>query len=126
MYFHVMVGANDLEASKAFYDSTFAALGVEGKGKFRDDPEAYLYGEAETGFFFVTRTQDGKEATCANGGTIMFKAGSKAAANDWYQAGIANGGSDVNGPPAPGALPDTMMGYLRDPTGNKIAVVAFV
>jgi catechol 2,3-dioxygenase-like lactoylglutathione lyase family enzyme len=125
MYFHVMVGANDIEASKQFYDATFAVLGVESKGKLRDAPEAYTYGDAETGFFFVTKPQDGKEACFANGGTIMFKAASVDVVAAWYQAGIAAGGSDVSGPPDAGALPGTIMGYLRDPTGNKVAVVAF-
>ena len=84
-----------------------------------------------TGVAFAQETpqpapQDGKDACHANGGTVMFKAGSKAMADAWYEAGLANGGSDVSGPPAPGALPGTVMGYLRDPTGNKVAVVAFV
>lgn len=125
MYFHVMVGANDLDAAKKFYDATFSALGVPSKGQFRTTPAAYMYGAPETGLFFVTKTQDGQPATHANGGTIMFKAGSKAAAEAWYAAGIAHGGSDVNGAPGPGGLPGSTMGYLRDPTGNKIAVVAF-
>lgn len=125
MYFHVMVGANDLAASKTFYDATFAELGVPEQGKFRDDPAAFLYGDPETGLFFVTNTQDGKPACPANGGTIMFKAPSKAHADAWYKAGLSNGGSDVNGAPAAGSLPDSIMGYLRDPTGNKIAVIAF-
>jgi catechol 2,3-dioxygenase-like lactoylglutathione lyase family enzyme len=125
MFFHVMVGANDLEASKKFYDATFEVLGIPSKGQFRDDPAAYMYGDAETGLFFITKTQDGQTATHANGGTIMFKAGSRAAADAWHQAGLANGGSDVSGTPGLGGVPDTIMGYLRDPTGNKIAVVAF-
>ena len=125
MYFHVMLGANDLEASTKFYDATFATLGIPAQGQFRDDPAAHMYGEAETGLFFVTKPQDGANACHANGGTVMFKASSKAVADAWYQAGIANGGSDVNGAPSEGALPDTIMGYLRDPAGNKIAVVAF-
>ena len=29
MYSHIMVGANDIEESKKFYDSTFAVLGAE-------------------------------------------------------------------------------------------------
>lgn len=124
MYFHVMVGATDLEASKVFYDATFTALGVRVAGKFRDEPAAYMYGEPETGLFFITKTQDGRPATYANGGTIMFKAKSQAEADAWYQAGLAHGGSAEDAP-APGGLPGTIMGRLRDPTGNKIAVVAF-
>jgi catechol 2,3-dioxygenase-like lactoylglutathione lyase family enzyme len=125
MFFHVMVGATDLEAAKTFYDATFKALGVESKGKFRDKPKAYMYGDVETGLYFVTDTQDGKPATHANGGTIMFRAKSKAAADAWYQAGLANGGI-AEDTPSPGGIPGTIMGRMRDPTGNKIAVVAFV
>jgi catechol 2,3-dioxygenase-like lactoylglutathione lyase family enzyme len=125
MYFHVMVGASDLEASKSFYDATFDALGIASQGKFRDAPMAYMYGSPETGLFFITKTQNGEPATHANGGTIMFKAQSKADADAWYRAGLDNGGSDVSGAPATGGLPGSIMGYLRDPTGNKIAVVTF-
>ena len=124
MYFHVMVGATDLEASKTFYDATFAALGIPSKGMFRDKPAAYMYGDPATGLFFVTKTQNGLPATHANGGTIMFKAASPAQADAWYAAGVANGGKGEEAP-SPGALPGTVMTYLRDPTGNKIAVVAF-
>ncbi len=125
MYFHVMLGADDLAASTKFYDATFAVLGVRAKGQFRNAPPAFMYGEPETGLFLLTKPQDGKAACHANGGTVMFKASSKAIADAWYQAGLANGGTDVNGAPAPGALPNSIMGYLRDPTGNKVAVVTF-
>lgn len=125
MYFHVMVGANDIEASKKFYDATFMALGVPGKGQFRAEPQAYMYGDPSTGLFFVTKPQDGQPACHANGGTIMFKAKSPAEADAWYKAGLAAGGKDVNGAPKPGGLPNSTMGYLRDPSGNKIAVIAF-
>ena len=102
MFFHVMVGANDLEASKNFYDATLSTLGVASKGQFRDSPAAYMYGDPQNGLFFVTKTQDGEAATFANGGTIMFKAASSAVAEAWYQAGLGAGGADVNGPPGPG------------------------
>ena len=125
MFFHVMVGATDLEAARKFYDATFATLGIPSSGKLRDQPLAYMYGAPETGLFFISKTQDGKPATYANGGTIMFKAPSEAAANAWYAAGLANGGLPEDAP-GPGGLPGTVMSRLRDPTGNKIAVVAFV
>ena len=124
MFFHVMVGATDLEASERFYDATFAALGVASKGKFRDAPLAYMYGEPDNGLFFITKAQDGKPATYANGGTIMFKAGSKQQVDAWYAAGMANGGLPEDAP-APGGLPGAIMARMRDPTGNKIAIIAF-
>lgn len=124
MFFHVMVGANDLEASKKFYDATFAAIGVPSLGKFRDTPMAYYWGDPATGLYFITKPMDGAAATHANGGTIMFKAKSKAEADAWHQAGIENGGSS-EGAPTPGGIPGTIMGRLRDPCGNKIAVIAF-
>lgn len=126
MFFHVMVGANDIEASKRFYDAVFGALGVPSRGQLRPEPLAYMYGDKDNGFFFITKPMDGQKACHANGGTIMFKAKSKAEVDAWYQTGLANGGSDVSGPPGAGALPGTVMGYLRDPSQNKIAVVAFV
>lgn len=124
MFFHVMVGAVDLDASKKFYDATFAVLGLPAGQKFRDTPLAYVYGTPETGLFFISNTQDGKPATYANGGTIMFKAKSVAEADAWYQAGLASGGQPEDAP-APGKIPGTVMARLRDPTGNKIAIVAF-
>lgn len=119
-----MVGATDLDASKVFYDATFGALGVPGGAKFRDQPMAYAYGDFDNGLFLITYAQDGKPATYANGGTIMFKARSKAVAESWYEAGLANGGLAEDAP-SPGPIPGTIMARLRDPTGNKVAVVAF-
>jgi catechol 2,3-dioxygenase-like lactoylglutathione lyase family enzyme len=124
MFFHVMVGATDLDASKTFYDATFGALGIASGSKFRDKPMAYMYGTPETGLYFITKTQDGNPATHANGGTIMFKAKSKAEADAWYKAGLAAGGIPGD-EPAPGGIPGTIMARLRDPTGNKVAVIAF-
>ncbi len=124
MYFHVMVGAADLEASRAFYDATFAAIGVPSKGKFRKEPAAYMYGDMETGLFFITKSMDGQPETYANGGTIMFKAKTKAEADAWYAAGMAHGGK-AEDPPAKGGLPGTIMSRMRDPTGNKIGLIVF-
>lgn len=125
MYFHVMLGANDLDAATKFYDATLGVLGIPAKGQFRDAPPAFMYGDPATGLFLLSKPQDGKDACHANGGTVMFKADSVEQVEAWYDAGLANGGSDVSGRPAEGGLPNSVMGYLRDPTGNKVAIVAF-
>lgn len=125
MFFHVMLGANDLEAAKTFYDAALGALDIPSKGQFRADPQAYMYGDPQSGLFFITKPMNGEAATHANGGTVMFRAKDRAAAEAFYAAGLAAGGRDVNGPPAPGGVPGSIMGYLRDPCGNKISVIAF-
>jgi len=125
MYFHVMFGAKDLEASKRFYDALLGTLGIPSNGKLRETPPAYMYGDPKTGLFLITEPQDGNEATHANGGTVMFNAASADVVKAWYDAGLANGGTDVSGPPAAGGLPNSFAAYLRDPSGNKVAVIAF-
>lgn len=123
MFFHVMVGANDIEAAKRFYDASFAALGVAAKGQIRETPKTYMYGDAATGLYFITEPQDGHAATPANGGTIMFKAASAADVSAWHAAAMAHGGVSLDAP-GPGPFPGSTVARLRDPTGNKIAAIA--
>lgn len=123
MYFHVMVGANDLEASHHFYDAALGALGIPSRGPFR--PDSWMYGDPTSGLFLLTKPIDGEPACHANGGTIMFRAKTNAEVDAFYTQGVAHGGRDCLGPPKPGALPNSYMAWLRDPTGNKVAAVAF-
>lgn len=67
MYSHTMVGSNELERSRKFYDATFQAIGAksgvqDGKGRL-----IYLHND---GVFLVTPPIDGNPATSGNGCTI--------------------------------------------------------
>jgi catechol 2,3-dioxygenase-like lactoylglutathione lyase family enzyme len=124
MFSHVMIGADDLDAARAFYDATFAALGiatgvVDAKGRL-------LYA-TETGRFLVTRPIDGEAASGANGGTIGFLAASPNAADAWRAAGLAHGGTEVaDAPTGVRRFPDgraMFVAYLRDPAGNKLCAL---
>ena len=118
MFTHVRVGSSDPAASIAFYDATFAALGIP--GQHHEDVHA-MYGDDASGMFMVGPPADGDSATCANGGTIGLAAPSAESVHAWHAAGMANGGTD-EGKPGPrdyGEMP--MVGaYLRDPVGNKL------
>lgn len=122
MFTHVRVGSTQPAASIAFFDATFAALGIS--GQHHQDVHA-MYGAPETGLFMVGPPADGSAATHANGGTIGLNAPSKAAIEAWHAAGLAHGGS-CEGPPGPRPYGDQPMygAYLRDPVGNKLC--AFV
>ena len=115
MYSHVMVGSNDLERSKKFYDGLF------GKPGRQDDRGRLIYGR-KGALFMVSAPIDGQPATTGNGSTIGFTFETPAEVDAWYQSGIAAGGSAIEDPPgirsnAFGAL---YLAYLRDPDGNKL------
>jgi catechol 2,3-dioxygenase-like lactoylglutathione lyase family enzyme len=122
MFSHVMLGADDIDAAKTFYDAALGALGarpgmVDPKGRV-----IYIYGG---GLFIVTKPINGEAASCANGGTIGFAAASPEAADAFHEAGLAFGGTAIEDPPGvrdPGGM-NLYLSYLRDPAGNKICAM---
>jgi catechol 2,3-dioxygenase-like lactoylglutathione lyase family enzyme len=122
MFSHIMVGSNDIDASKAFYDATLGALGTpEGRG----DPYGRVVYAHDGGRFIVTKPIDGEPACHANGGTIGFAATSPEAADAWHKAGIANGGTTCEEDPGvrESAFGKLYLAYLRDPAGNKLCAL---
>jgi catechol 2,3-dioxygenase-like lactoylglutathione lyase family enzyme len=125
MFSHVVVGTNDLEKAKRFYDAALGALGyAEGLGDDIGQCRRYVY-RADTGLFIITQPRDGQPATHANGGTIGFTCQSTDQVNLWHAAGVANGGESAENPPG---VRDTQAGglylaYLRDPDGNKLGAL---
>ena len=121
MFSHVMVGTNDLDRAKAFYDNLLGTLGVPPAIVDRHR----IFYRTKTGTFSVSRPIDGKPATPANGGTIGFAAASTEAADAWHAAGIANGGTTCEDPPGirEGGGVKLYIAYLRDPDGNKICAI---
>ncbi|EKJ96608.1 hypothetical protein C241_05857 [Bradyrhizobium lupini HPC(L)] len=71
MFTHVMIGSNDLERARKFYDAVFVALGGK-PGEM--DPRGRLIYAHEGGRLMITKPIDGKPATAANGGTIGIAA----------------------------------------------------
>ena len=116
MFTHVMIGSNDLERARAFYDATFAALG--GKPGKMDARGRLIYAH-EGGRLMITRPIDGNPATAANGGTIGLAAASPDHVRAWHKAGTLHGGTAIESPPA--ERPNgSFVAYLRDPDGNKL------
>ena len=72
MFSHVMIGTNDLEKAKAFYDALLGTLGVR---PAKVDGHRIFY-FTKTGVFSVSKPINGEPATHANGGTIGFAANS--------------------------------------------------
>ncbi|MDR6852134.1 catechol 2,3-dioxygenase-like lactoylglutathione lyase family enzyme [Sphingomonas sp. BE123] len=122
MFSHIMLGANDVEASKAFYDATLGALGARAGSV---DPKGRAFYMHNGGIFMLTKPLDGQPACHANGGTVGFAATSPEMVDAWHAAGLAHGGTAIEDPPgirenAFGAL---YLAYLRDPAGNKVCAM---
>jgi catechol 2,3-dioxygenase-like lactoylglutathione lyase family enzyme len=118
MFSHVMIGTNDLDRAKAFYDAVLATLGVA--PGFVDRHRVFW--RTPGGVFSVSLPIDGKPATVGNGSTIGFACQSGEQVEAWHAAGVAHGGTSCEDPPGvrEGAAGRIYLGYLRDPDGNKI------
>ncbi len=122
MYSHIMVGANDIEASRAFYDAVLGTLGHE-PGVLDENGRVFYF--TDTGIFSITSPIDGQPAGPGTGSTIGFAAADPAAADAWHAAGLTNGGSTCEDPPGEreGAAGKLYLAYLRDPAGNKLCAL---
>ena len=121
MFSHVMIGSNDLERSKKFYDAVLGTLGV---APAMMDGHRMFY-RSKAGTFSVSQPINGEPATAPNGGTIGFAASSPEQADAWHKAGVEAGGTTCEDPPGirEGAAGKMYLAYLRDPDGNKLCAL---
>lgn len=122
MFSHVMVGANDMEASRKFYDAVLGAIGIT-PGTM--DPKGRCFYRTDSGVFAITPPINGEPATHGNGSTIGFAVSGPEQADAWHAAGVASGGTTCEDPPGvrDGAAGKLYLAYLRDPAGNKICAL---
>ena len=122
MFSHVMIGANDVDRAKTFYDAALGALGA--KEARLDDKGRAIYVN-NGGIFMISRPIDGAPACHANGGTVGFAAASPEQVDAWHAAGVANGGATCEDPPGyrDGGFGKLYLAYLRDPDGNKLCAL---
>ena len=115
MFSHVMVGTNDIERSRRFYDALFGMQAhVDDKGRLRYARDGSV--------FMVSKPIDGREACPANGGTIGFYFDNPEEIDAWHARGVKAGGVSVEDPPGWRDRPASKLylAYLRDPDGNKL------
>ncbi len=122
MFSHIMLGANDIDESKKFYDAVLGTLGYK-PGVI--DPKGRCFYYEKTGIFSLSKPIDGAPASCGNGSTVGFNVESPEQGDAWHAAGLANGGTAIED--APGIRDNgkvqMYLAYLRDPSGNKICVL---
>jgi len=121
-----MVGSNDIERSKRFYDAVLGTLGAGEPLRNRADTgHIRLFYRHEGGTFSVSEPINGEAATFANGGTIAFKCNSPEQVREFHDTAVAHGGTSIED--APGLRNNTLgsmhLAYVRDPDGNKLCAI---
>lgn len=122
--FHTMVGSNDIERSKRFYNALLGTLGVEeAMLNIASSGHTRLFFRNAGGTnFIVTEPINDEPASVANGGTVAFSCNSPKQVQEFHDVAVANGGTSIEDLPGPrdSAMGTIHLAYVRDPDGNKL------
>jgi catechol 2,3-dioxygenase-like lactoylglutathione lyase family enzyme len=133
MFAYVCLGSNNLERSAVFYDAVLGSLGYQRCDTSAESESSWtgwigwgLYEEAGAAqdALWICKPWDGKPAGVGNGSMVALWAKDWASVEAFHSAALAHGGTSEG---APGLRllynPDFYAAYVRDPDGNKLAVV---
>ena len=126
MFSHIMVGSNDIERSKRFYDAVLGTLGAgEPLRNVAKTGHIRLFYRHDGGTFCVSQPINGEAATSANGATIGFKCNSPEQVRALHDIAVAHGGTSIEEAPGlrEGSLGAMHLAYVRDPDGNKLCAL---
>ncbi|AKH99491.1 lactoylglutathione lyase-like lyase [Hoeflea sp. IMCC20628] len=124
---YVTVGADDIPLAERFYSAFLPSLGYN----LEISPEGLSYSIPSTSDqwpqpadFYVKPPYDGQPASSGNGTMVAFEVKTQAMVRELHAAALAAGGRDEGGPGFRAEYSAHFyVGYLRDPQGNKIALV---
>ena len=123
MFNHIMIGSNDIDRSKRFYDAVLAVLGAgEGMRNEAASGHVRLFYRHNGGTLAISEPINDQPATGANGGTIGFKCDSPEQVKEFHDVAVAHGGKTIEDPPGlrEGAMGAMYLSYVLDPDGNKL------
>lgn len=121
---YITIGARDTAEGTAFYDAVLGTIGYKRFAEYGTFTGYGIDGKNDGQVVWICKPYDGNDARAGNGMMIAFNAEERAQVHAFYDAAMKHGGSD-EGPPGtrPDYGNDWYAAYLRDPTGNKLAVV---
>ena len=120
---HVMIGSNDIDRSRSFYNTVLGVLGV---GVPRENQNATgqtrLFYSHEGSTFSVSEPINGEPVVPSNGSTIGFVCNSPEHLQEFHDVAVSAGGTSVEDPPGPreSAVGVIYLCYFLDPDGHKI------
>jgi catechol 2,3-dioxygenase-like lactoylglutathione lyase family enzyme len=126
MFSHVMLGTNDIERARRFYDAVFKLLGAgDAVENTNRTGQRRLFYRHEGATFCLSEPLDGQPASVGNGSTLGFKCDSAELVSQFQDVAVAAGGSSNEEPPGPRAGPSGVLhlAYVRDPDGHKLCAL---
>ena len=126
MFNHIMLGSNDIERSKRFYDAVLGLLGAgEPLRNVAASGHVRLFWRHDGNTLCVTEPINDEPATAANGATIGFKCNSPEQVQAFHDVAVANGGTSIEDAPGlrNGSLGALYLSYVRDPDGHKLCAL---
>jgi len=126
MLAYSMVGTTDIARSRKFYDPVLAEMGMA--LNFANDFAASWGSATDPAAprYLVSAPYDGNAAQPGNGTMTAFVAAKSDAIDRAYKLAMANGGSCEGEPgPRPQYSEGFYAAYVRDPDGNKLALVCY-
>ena len=123
MFNHIIIGTNDIETSKAFYEKVLGVLGAKGSME-NAAPTGHkrVFFMHDGGTLGLSQPINDEQATCANGFTLGLKCHSPEQVKELHDVAIAAGGTTCEDPPGPrqSSMGTMHLSYFRDPDGHKI------
>lgn len=126
MFSHVMLGTNDIERSRRFYDAVLAELGAGSAVENTNSTgQRRLFYRHHGTTFGLSEPIDGQPATAGNGSTLGFRCDSPEQVRRFHDTAVAHGGTSVEEPPGPRQGPSGVLhlAYVRDPDGHKLCAL---
>lgn len=121
---YVMVGTNDIERARKFFDAVFGEIGAK---RGWDNERMTGWGTGKGPSVMVVKPYDGKAATAGNGSMIALAVATPEDAQKMHAKALALGGKDEGAPGFRGGDTSGFYGaYFRDLDGNKFVAFCMV
>ena len=118
-----MIGSDDIEKSKHFYNAVLGVLGArEPFVNVNDTGQTRLFYIHNGSTFGISEPINGEPVSVANGSTIGFACDSPEQVKEIHDVAIANGGVTAEDPPGSrkGNMGEMYLSYFLDPDGHKL------
>jgi len=117
---YTLLGTNDLDRAKHFYDALFGAVGIR---RMTETPQMCAWGPSwDVPMFGVTLPYDQRPATIGNGSMLALVQPNRAQVDTLHAKALQLGGADEGGPGVRGEEGEEAFyaAYVRDLDGNKL------